>query len=97
VAQYGTLLAEVTSNISNRTVTPISSGVSMDFEESEEDGRRYTGVPSVSDAFRTNAEGEAVGFSDVVELEGARTSEAIGLPPDTSSVGLYRRFQYMDT
>jgi hypothetical protein len=96
VAQYGTLLAEVTLNISNRIVTPISSGVIMDFEELEEDGRRYTWVPFMSDAFRTNAEGEVdeAESSDVVELEDARTSEAMRLPPDTSSVGLYRRFQY---
>jgi hypothetical protein len=94
VAQYGTLLAEVTLNISNRIVTPISSGVSVDFEESEEDGRRYTWVPFMSDAFRTNAEGEVAESSDVVELEDARTSEAMRLTSDTSSVGLYKRFQY---
>jgi len=92
VAQYGTLLAEATLNISNRIVTPISSGVSIDFEELEEDGRRYIWVPFMSDAFKTNSEGEVVESSDVVELEDARTSEAMRLPPDTSSVGLYRRF-----
>jgi hypothetical protein len=84
------LLAEVTLNISNRIVTPISSGVSMEFEELEEDGRRYTWVPFISDAFITNAEGDVAGSSDVVEveLEDARTSEAMRVPPDTSSVGL---------
>jgi hypothetical protein len=66
----------------------------MDFEEFEEDGRRYTGVPFMSDAFRTNAEGEVVEFSDVVELEDVRTSEAMRLTSDASSVGLYRKFQY---
>lgn len=60
----------------------------MDFEELEEDGRRYILVPSMSDAFRTNVE-----FSDVEEVEDARTSEAMRLTLE-SSVGLYRRFQY---
>lgn len=63
----------------------------MDFEELEEDGRRYTWVPSASDAFRTNSEEEVVEFSDVVELD-ARTREAMRLTSDTSSVGLYRIF-----
>jgi hypothetical protein len=66
----------------------------MDVEELEEDGWRYTWVPLMSDAFRTNAEGEVVEFSDVVMLEDARTSEAMRLTSDASSVGLYRRFQY---
>ena len=69
----------------------------MDFEELEEDGRRYTWVPFMSDAFRTNAEGEVAESSDVVELEDARASEAMRSPPDTSSMGLYRRFQYNGT
>lgn len=64
----------------------------MDFEELEEDGRRYIWVPSVSDAFRTNTERD-VEFSDVEELEDARTSEAMRLTLE-SSVGLYRRSQY---
>jgi hypothetical protein len=33
-------------------------------------------------------------FSDAVVLEDARTSEAMRLASDASSVGLYRRFQY---
>lgn len=66
----------------------------MDVEELEEDGWRYTWVPLLSDAFRTNAEGEVVESSDIVELEDARTSEAMRLMSDASSVGLYRRFQY---
>ena len=66
----------------------------MDFDELEEDGRRYTWVSFMSDAFRINSEGEVAESSDVVELEDARASEAMRLPPDTSSVGLYRRFQY---
>jgi hypothetical protein len=65
----------------------------MDFEELEEDAWRYIWVPSISDALRTNAEGEVVDLSDAVELEDARTSEAMRLPPDVSSLGLYRKFQ----
>lgn len=70
----------------------------MEFEELEEDGRRYTWVPFMSDAFITNAEGDVAGSSDVVEVEfeDARTSEAMRVPPDTSSVGLYKRFNTMD-
>ena len=64
----------------------------MDSEELEEVGRRYTGVPLMPDAFRTNAEGEVLEFSNVVELEDARTSEATRLTSDGSSVGLYRGF-----
>jgi hypothetical protein len=83
------MLAEVTLNISKRSVTQASSGVSTDFEELQEDARRYIWVPSmsVSNAFRTNA-GEVVELSDIAEVEGARTSEARRLPPDTSSLGL---------
>ena len=66
----------------------------MEFEELEADGRRYTWVPFMSDASRTNAEGEVAESSDVVESGDARTSEAMRLAPDTSSEGLYRRFQY---
>jgi hypothetical protein len=66
----------------------------MDFEELEDDGRRYTWVPFMSDAFRTKAEGEVIEFSKIVGLEDARRSEAMRSPPDTSSVGLYKRFQY---
>ena len=47
----------------------------------------------MSDAFKTNVEGE-VEFSDVVELGDARISEAIDLSPESSAVVLYRRFQY---
>jgi hypothetical protein len=87
------MLAEVTSNIGTLSVTGISSGVSMDFIESEEDARRYIWVPSMSDAFRTNADGGVIESSDVVDSEGARTSEARRSPPDTS-LGLYRKFGY---
>lgn len=92
MAQYGATLAEVMSNIGKRSVTPISSGVSTGFEELEDDARRYIWVPSMSDAFRTKAGGGVAEFSGVVEL--ARTSEAMRLPPDTSSLGLYKRFRY---
>ncbi len=66
----------------------------MGSEELEEDARRYIWVPFMSDAFRTNAEGEVVELSDVVELESARTSEAMRVPPDASSLGLYKIFHY---
>jgi hypothetical protein len=83
------MLAEATSNIATRSVTPISSGVSTDFEELEEDARRYIWVPSRPDAFKTNGGEGVVEFSDVVELDGARTSEAMRSPPESSSLGLY--------
>ncbi len=51
----------------------------------------------MSDAFRTNGEGEVVELSDAVELEDARASEAMRLPPDMSSLGLYRKFQYNES
>ena len=68
----------------------------MDVEELEEDGWRYTWVPLMSNAFRSNAEGEVVEFSDVVVVVfgDARTSEAMRLTSDASSVELYGRFQY---
>lgn len=87
------MLAEITSNIGTLSVTGTSSGLSMDSIESEEDARRYIWVPSVSDAFRTNSGGCVVESSDVVDSEGARTSEARRSPPDTS-LGLYRKFGY---
>lgn len=79
------MLAEVALNIGKRSVTTISCGLSMDFEELEDDARRYIWVPSMSDAFRTNA-GEVVELSDIAEVEGARTNEARRLLP--SSLGL---------
>ena len=65
----------------------------MDSNSLESIARRYIGVPSMSDASRTNA-GEGVLESlDVEGSEGARTREARRSPPDTS-LGLYRRFRY---
>ena len=84
MAQYGTMVAEVASNISTRSVAPISSGLSAGSEVS--DGRRHIGVMSLSDAFRTNAGEGVVELSDDVELVDARTREARKVPPD--SLGL---------
>jgi hypothetical protein len=91
VAQYGTMLAEVASNMSTRSVTPISSGLTVGSEVSKEDAWRHIGVTSSSDAFKTNAGDGGVELSDDVELVDARTMEARNSPPD--SLGLYRRFQ----
>jgi hypothetical protein len=40
VAQYDTILAEGASNIGTRSVTGISSGLSVELEVSKEDGTR---------------------------------------------------------
>ena len=89
MAQHETTLAEVTLNISTRSVTQISSKATVESEELQGDVWRSIGVAFISDAFKTNSREKVVELSDIVE----RTREAMRVAPDAPFLGLYNTSQ----
>ena len=88
------MLAEAISNIANRIITPISSEANIESEDESGDGRRYIWVLFVFEALRTKSKPWVVELSDV-ELDHARTREAIRFPSGESTSGLYKEFRQL--
>jgi hypothetical protein len=86
------MLAEVISNIGNRIVTAISSEANVELGDESGNGRRYIWVLFVFEALRTNSKLWLVELSNV-ELDDARTREAICFPSVESTSGLYKEFR----